>query len=217
MLQLCGFPLSNYYNKVKFVLLEYGIPFEELPMTIPLDDPAALADSPFGRVPFLRTESGPLSESQAIVDYLAARYPEKGIYPADPFAAAKARELIACTELYIEWPARDLYPEAYFGGRVSDGTKARVEKRLPRSLEVFKRMTVFGPYVLGDTFCIADAAAFVHLPLIALTTKTIYGRDFVLDAGIDWKAYMKCVGERPAARRVTDERKAYIAATTKPR
>ncbi|MBY0233548.1 MAG: glutathione S-transferase N-terminal domain-containing protein, partial [Burkholderiaceae bacterium] len=28
-IKLCGFSLSNYYNKVKLVLLEKGIPFEE--------------------------------------------------------------------------------------------------------------------------------------------------------------------------------------------
>ena len=29
MLKLCGFAASNYHNKVKFALLEKGIPFEE--------------------------------------------------------------------------------------------------------------------------------------------------------------------------------------------
>jgi glutathione S-transferase len=29
MLKLCGFHLSNYHNKVRIVLLEKGIPFEE--------------------------------------------------------------------------------------------------------------------------------------------------------------------------------------------
>ncbi len=29
MITLCGIPLSNYYNKVKLVLLEKGIPFTE--------------------------------------------------------------------------------------------------------------------------------------------------------------------------------------------
>ena len=34
MLTLCGFAVSNYYNKVKLALLEKGIPFnEELVMT----------------------------------------------------------------------------------------------------------------------------------------------------------------------------------------
>ena len=27
MLTLCGFPISNYYNKVKLALLDKGIPF----------------------------------------------------------------------------------------------------------------------------------------------------------------------------------------------
>ncbi|WP_420841196.1 glutathione S-transferase N-terminal domain-containing protein, partial [Aquiflexum gelatinilyticum] len=36
---LCGFSLSNYYNKVKLALLEKGIPFEEeLVMTKSADE-----------------------------------------------------------------------------------------------------------------------------------------------------------------------------------
>ena len=41
MLQLCGIPLSNYYNKVKFVLLEHDIPFEEAVCGLPISDAAA--------------------------------------------------------------------------------------------------------------------------------------------------------------------------------
>ena len=29
MLKLCGFAISNYYNKVKLALLEKGVPFTE--------------------------------------------------------------------------------------------------------------------------------------------------------------------------------------------
>lgn len=217
MLQLCGFSLSNYYNKVKFVLLEHEIPFDEHLIAVPTREPAVLADSPLGKVPYLKTEQGVLAESQTIVEYLAARYPEKAIYPADPFAAAKAREATAFIELYLEWMARDLYPEAFFGGKVSDGTKARVEKRLPGAIAAFKQLAAFAPYVLGETFGIADIAAFVHLPVVGLATKTIYGRDFVLEAGIDWKTHTKVVGARPAAQRVTDDRKAYIASTAQQR
>jgi glutathione S-transferase len=46
-----------------------------------------------------------------------------------------------------------------------------------------------------------------------MATQAIYGRDFLLDAGIDWKRYVKTLGARPAAQRVTEDRKAYIAAT----
>ncbi|QTO42326.1 glutathione S-transferase [Burkholderia latens] len=213
MLQLCGIPLSNYYNKVKFVLLEHGIPFEESTCGLPISDPALLADSPLGKIPFVKTEEGALFESQVIVEYLAARYPEKAIFPHSPFAAAKARELVETLELYLEWTAREVYTEAFFGGKVSDGMKAHVEKRLPRAIDAFKQMAKFSPYVLGDTFGLADIAATVHLPVIGMATKAIFGRDFLVDAGIDWKAHAKLVGERPAAQRVAADRKAYIEAS----
>ncbi|MDN7672768.1 glutathione S-transferase [Burkholderia oklahomensis] len=217
MLRLCGLPLSNYYNKVKFVLLEHDIPFEETLVKLPIDDPSLFADTPLGKVPYLLTEHGAISESQAIVEYLAATHPGKRLFPADPFAAAKAREITTVLELYLEWNVRELFPEAFFGGKVSDGTKAHVEKRMPRALDGFKLLAKFSPYVLGDTFGIADVAAFIHLPVIALATKAVYGRDFLADAGIDWKSYVKRIEEeRPAARRVSEERKAFIAGLAKP-
>ncbi|MEK8038163.1 glutathione S-transferase, partial [Burkholderia contaminans] len=104
--------------------------------------------------------------------------------------------------------------EAFFGGKVSDGMKAHVEKRLPRAIDAFKQMTQFSPYVLGESFGLADIAAWVHLPVIGMATKAVFGRDFLLDAGIDWKTHAKKVGERPAALRVAAERKAYIDATS---
>jgi glutathione S-transferase len=213
MLQLCGIPLSNYYNKVKFVLLEHDIPFEESACGLPVSDPALLAASPLGKIPFLKTEEGALFESQVIVEYLAARYPDKAIFPPAPFAAAKVRELIQTLELYLEWTARELYAEAFFGGKVGDGTKAHVQKRLLRSIDAFKRMTQFSPYVSGESFSLADIAASVHLPVIGMATKAIFGRDFLLDAGIDWKAHAKKIGERPAAQRVAADRKTYIEAS----
>ncbi|NIE82498.1 MULTISPECIES: glutathione S-transferase [unclassified Burkholderia] len=212
MLQLCGLPLSNYYNKVKLVLLDHEIDFEEQIHTLPLSGDEALDASPFGKVPFLRTEHGSLSESQAIVEYLAARYPEKGLFPADPFEAAKVREITVFVELYLEWVARSLYGLAFFGGTASEETQRRVEKRLVGALAAFRKMTRFAPYVLGETYGMADVAAYIHLPIVGLATKAVYGRDLVVEAGIDWKAYSKLVGERPAAQRVTADRKAYLEA-----
>lgn len=212
MLQLCGLPLSNYYNKVKLVLLDHEIDFEEQIHTLPLSGDEALDASPFGKVPFLRTEHGALSESQAIVEYLGARYPEKGLFPADPFEAAKVREIIVFVELYLEWVARSLYGQAFFGGTASEETQRRVEKRLVGALAAFRKMTRFAPYVLGETYGMADVAVYIHLPIVGLATKAVYGRDLVVEAGIDWKAYSKLVGERPAAQRVTADRKAYLEA-----
>ncbi|MDE1182706.1 glutathione S-transferase [Paraburkholderia sp.] len=215
MLKLCGFSLSNYYNKVKLVLLEHDIAFEEV-LVIPGQDEAMLAHSPLGKVPYLQTADGDLCESQPIVEYLAARFPDKAIFAPDAWDAAKERELIFFIDVHLELTARMLYGQAFFGGTVSDGTKTRVEKLLTHHIAGFKRLVKFDPYLRGDRFSVADAAAFVSLPLVGLATNAVYGRDFLLEAGIDWKSYAKTINARPAAQRVMADKKAYIAATSKP-
>jgi glutathione S-transferase len=208
MITLCGFPISNYYNKVKLALLEKGIPFEEERVMTGSKDEAVLAASPLGKVPFIRTPQGALCESQVIVDWIEAAYPNPPLMPADPFAAAKVRELATFIDLHLELVARDLYAQAFFGGTVSEGTQARVRKQLERHIPAFKRLASFSPYVAGDTFTLADCSAWVSLPLVAMATRSVYGEDLLAAQGVDWKSYVKLVGERPSAQRVAADRKA---------
>jgi glutathione S-transferase len=211
MLTLCGFSVSNYYNKVKLALLEKGIPFnEELVMTGSKDE-AVLSATPLGKVPFLRTDEGALCESQVIVDYLEAAYPAVPLLPANPFAAAKVRELTVFIELHLELVARELYTQAFFGGSVPQEVQDRVRKQLTKNIAAFKRIAKFGPYVAGDTFTIADCAAYVSLPLVALATKKVLGDDLLAAAGIDWKGYAALIGARPHAQKVDADKKADAA------
>jgi glutathione S-transferase len=215
MITLSGFALSNYYNKVKFVLLEKGLPFTEEHCPTGLEDERTLMCSPLGKVPFIRTAQGSLCESAVIVEYLEALQPTPRLLPADPWQAAKVRELVTFVELHLELVVRELYPEAFFGGKVSDGNKARVEKLLARNVAAFRRLAKFAPYVAGDAFTIADCAAWVSLPLVAMASKAIYGSDALQAAGIDWKGYVRLIEERPAAQRVAADRKAAQAAGVK--
>ena len=212
MLTLCGIPLSNYHNKVKMVLLEKGIPFEEQRVPTGSADEAVLACSPLAKVPFLRTEHGSLCESQVIVDYLEAAYPEPPLLPAEPFAAAKVRELAAFVDLHLELVARELYAQAFFGGRVGDEVQQSVRKRLVRHVAGFRRLARFSPYVAGERFTQADCAAFVSLPLVGMATRIVLGEDLLAAGGIDWKTYVARVGERPSAQKVSADRKADEAA-----
>lgn len=207
MITLCGFSISNYYNKVKLALLEKGVPFEEERVMTGSKDEAVLAASPLGKVPFIRTPQGALCESQVIVDWIEAAYPNPPLVPADPFAAAKVRELATFIDLHLELVARELYAQAFFGGTVSEGTQARVRKQLERHIPAFKRLASFAPYVAGDRFTLADCSAWVSLPLVGMATKTVYGEDLLAAQGVDWKAYVKLVGERPSAQRVAADRK----------
>lgn len=208
MIVLCGFPLSNYYNKVKMALLEKGIPFTEERVGTGGTSEATLSASPLGKVPFLRTPQGPLCESQVIVDWLEAAWPQPPLVPADPYAAAKVRELATFIDLHLELVARELYPQAFFGGTVSETTKARVRKQLERHISGFKRLARFSPYVAGDDFTLADCSAWTNLPLVGLSTKAVLGEDLLAAQGVDWKGYARRVGERPSAARIAADRKA---------
>ena len=205
MLKLCGFAASNYYNKVKFALMEKGVAFEEA-LVWTDRSPELLVRSPLGKVPFLETEQGSLCESQVIMEYIEAAYPETPLLPADPFAAAKVRELITFMELHLELVARELYAEAFFGGKVSDEVKARAQKLLSRNAKAFAKLAKFTPFVAGAEFTMADCAGMVHLPLVSMTSKIIYGEDVLADLPV--REYTKMLGERPAAQRVNADRKA---------
>ena len=208
MITLCGLAISNYYNKVKLAMLEKGIPFEEERVNTGSKDEAVLSCSPLGKVPFIRTEQGPLCESEAIMGYLEAIQPQPPLLPADPYAAAKVRELSIFVDLHLELVARELYVQAFFGGTVSEDTKASVRKRLGRNIPAFKRLAKFSPYVAGDTFTQADCAAWPHLPLVGMATRLVLGEDLLLAQGVDWKAYAALIGQRPHAQKVAADRKA---------
>ncbi len=202
MLKLCGFAASNYYNKVKLALLEKGVPFEEVLAWLGQTDPVA---SPLGKVPYVITDEGPISESTVILEYVEDRYPEKPLMPASPYEAARVRELLRYVELHLELVARELYPQAFFGGQVSDKLKERIRPQLEKNIAAFGRLAKFSPFIAGEHFSLADCAAAVHLPLVSSATKIIYGQDLL--AGLPVKDYLKRVGERPTVQQVNADRK----------
>jgi glutathione S-transferase len=212
MLKLGGFAGSNYYNKVKLVLLEKEIPFEEL---LQKNDrsPELFAKSPLGKIPFLETEQGLLVESEVLVEYLEDAYPQQPLLPTDPYQRAKVRELVTFMELHLELVARELYMEAFFGKTVHEEIKRRSEKLLKRNAAAFKGMVKFSPYIAGDQFTVADCAALVHLPLVGMASKIVFGEDVLADLPI--RDYVKKLGERPTVAKVNADRKAYQEAQKK--
>lgn len=207
MITLCGMTLSNYYNKVKMVLLEKNLPFTEELVRTGSADEAVLQATPLGKVPFIRVDGQTLCESQVIVDYLEARYPQPALLPSDALAAAKVREIITFVELHLELVARELYRQAFFGGTVSEDVQARVRKQLNKNIPAFKRLARFAPYLAGEEFTLADCAGWASLPLVGMATKAVLGEDLLAVHGVDWKGYARLVGERPSAQRVTADRK----------
>ncbi|MFA6114086.1 MAG: glutathione S-transferase [Sphingomonas sp.] len=211
MITLCGFGVSNYYNKLKLILLEKQIPFEER-VVYPWERDSFLQASPLGKIPFIETEYGGLSESQVILEYLEECYPAIPLYPTGAYERAKCRELIQHLELNAEWVARRLYKECFFGGTVSDETKREALGRLLVGLAAAGRLAKFSPYIFGAAFTAADCVAYVHFTMIRLASSAIYGEDMIerhLPMAVD---YMALMDERPHIRTMMADRAAAMTA-----
>jgi glutathione S-transferase len=214
MIRLCGFHISNYHNKVRIALLEKGVAFEEDAGVKPSQKDEYLLKSPMGKVPYLEVDGTRLCESGVILEYLEDAFPQQPLLPKDPLERARVREIVVFVELHLELVVRRLYGGLFFGGSFSDETKAQVEKDVAKGVRALKAVAKFDPYIAGKVLSIADCAAFVHLPLVSLVTKTAFGRDF-LDDLPQVKPYLKMLGERPAFAKVNEDRKAASAAARK--
>ena len=173
-----GFPLSNYYNMVKVVMIEKGIEFEEV-LVRPNQEADYLSKSPMGKVPCIETEQGFLTETGVIIDYLDALGQGPSLFPEDPFARAKVQELIRYLELYIELPARRLFGDVFFGRPASDLEKADVKEKLERGFMALAEIAKFSPYIAGEQLSYAD-----FYFRFSVTPATI-----VCKKALDWDAY----------------------------
>ncbi len=205
MLKLGGFAVSNYYNKAKVALLEKGVPFEEAYCTTSQEEEYRKR-SPMGKVPYLEVDGQYLCESQVICEYIEDTHADKPLYPKDALERARVRELITVMELHMELVARRLYGQAFFGGSASDETKKQVEKELAKGVRAFQQLAKFSPFVAGANLTLADCSAGVHLPLVSLASKIVLGGDVLGDCAAV-KPYLKMLNERPAFRKMNDDRK----------
>ena len=210
MLTLCGFPASNYYNKVKLALLEKGVAFEE-ETVYPSRDEALLGLRRWARCPSCARSPARCPNRKSSSSTSKRSYPGTPLYPADPWARAKCRELIQVIELYLELPARRLYPQAFFGGTVSEETRKQVAPALVRGARAVARLTRFEPFASGDQFTYADCTALVHLPMVSEASKSVLGEDLLADAG-PVRDYQARLGQRPHVVRVKADRKAGLEA-----
>jgi glutathione S-transferase len=212
MLRLCGFHISNYFNKVFIAMHEKGIAFESNADCRPSQEEAFLARTPMGKVPFLEVDGKTLVESDVICEYLEDAYPQKPLLPRDPLARAQVRELVTILELHVELVARRLYGEVFFGRPpLSEDAKKAVERDLGKGLRALQSRVKFAPYIAGAELTLADCAAAVHLPLVTLVTKRAFGRDY-LEVMPQVRPYLEMVGKRPAFMKATEARKAAQAA-----
>ena len=138
-------------------LKQAGIPFREIKLAIGKDDLSAY--SPSGRVPALKDGDLTVWDSLAIAEYLAERFPEKQLWPADTKTRAVARSVSA--EMHSGFSDMRTHMNmnccGYFPGK---GMMPGVEKDIRRIQTIWQdcrsRYGQGGEFLFGR-FSIADA------------------------------------------------------------
>ncbi|AUX40199.1 glutathione transferase [Sorangium cellulosum] len=206
MITLYGFPLSNYYNKVKLSLLEKGVPFVE-ELARPSQDAALLEKSPTGKIPFIKRSDaeGYLIESQAIVEYIEAIGPkENRLLPEDPWEAAQCRSIMFLIDFSIDSPCRPVLPAALLGQKAVPEQVASAEQSVARGVSGLRRLAKFKPYIAGSELTYADLAAITVMPVASVVLKMITGKD-PLEDWPELHSYFALLRQRPHVQRVEAE------------
>ena len=205
MIKLYGFTMSNYFNMVKMALIEKGVDYEFVDVR-PSQEGEFLSKSPMGKVPCIETEHGFLSETNIIFDYLEDLGDGISLMPSDAYGKAKVRELVKELELYIELPARTCFPEAFFGGKVSDETKETAKANLAKGIDCLKRNAKFSPFVAGDQFTYADIMFMYSVNLASACGRRVLDINLLEDFD-GASELMKLLATRPSAVQIAADQK----------
>jgi glutathione S-transferase len=172
-----------------------GIPFRETVIPLDMADTAARIGehSGAGRVPVLHDGGLTVWESLAILEYLAERFPQAGLWPAETRARAIARA-IAC-EMHASFTAlRNACPMNLRRPRKAIALDDAVQKDVARILEIWRQCRKSfgkgGAFLFGG-FSAADA---MYAPVV--TRLDTY--DIAVDD--DARAYMEAIMSLPAFR-----------------
>ena len=152
---------------VAIALEEAGLPYEAIKVdfkTAEQTSPIYLAVNPKGRVPALATSDGTvLTETGALLDYVAALSPSAQLVPSDPSEAAKMRGVM----YYLASTMHVAHAHKLRGSRWADQPSsfedmaAKVPETMTACAAFVEAECLAGDYVLGDDFSLAEPYLFV--------------------------------------------------------
>jgi glutathione S-transferase len=143
-------------------LEEAGAAYETVRVDFRADDqrkPEYLAINPKGRVPSLVTDRGVLTETPAILVYIAQRFPTAKLAPLDdPFEFARLQAFTSylCSTVHIA------HAHGRRGYRWADDPAALedMRRKVPQTVgdcfALIEREMFKGPWVMGDAYTICD-------------------------------------------------------------
>lgn len=124
--------------------------------------PDYLAINPKGRVPALVTDDGIITETPAILTYIAQSFPDAKLIPNDAFGFARVQEFNS----YLCSTVHPAHAHRVRGRRWADdeGAIAEMARKAPAVMadcfELIEHEMFEGPYVMGASFSISDPYLF---------------------------------------------------------
>ena len=150
----------------RIVLEETGAEFETVRIDFRNNEqrkPEYLAINPKGRVPALVTDHGVLTETPALLVYIAQTYPKAGLAPLDnAFALARVQAFNS----YLCSTAHVAHSHRMRGYRWADDPAAirEMQRKVPESVgacfDLIEREMFEGPWVMGDAYTVCDPYLF---------------------------------------------------------
>jgi glutathione S-transferase len=147
-------------------LEESGTPYEEKPTLLPKGEQkteAYLKINPRGKVPSLSVDGKVITENTAILTYLARRFPEKKLMPADPVEEARCIATMAWFSNIVH-PSyqRQMRPERFAEGEAAQATvKDMGRKSFWANCQEIDSMLQGRNWIMGEQYSVADGYALV--------------------------------------------------------
>lgn len=119
--------------------------------------------NPKGRVPALVVDGGILTETGALLEYIADLAPEKALRPSDPILLARMREVM----FYLASTMHVNHAHKMRGARWASEPSSfkdmqrKVPETMAASCDYISQFGLRGPFVLGDTLSLADCYLYV--------------------------------------------------------
>jgi len=168
------------------------------------NSPEYLAINPKGRVPSLVTDRGVLTETPAMLAYIAQSFPLAKLAPLDePFEFAKVQAFNSylCSSVHVAHAHKGRgYRWATDEASFAD-MKRMVPKSVGASFALIERDMLKGPWVMGEQYTICD-------PYLFTLAGWLEGDSVDLSKLPRVMAHRQRMSERPAVQKVLAEEKA---------
>jgi glutathione S-transferase len=166
MLKLFHNPLSPNSRRVWIAMLEKELTFELITLNLDGDQfaPEFMAINPFHHIPALVDDDFSMVESQAILDYLEAKYPTHSLLPKDPKTLGIV-QMVRMATINELAPAMSPLVSQMMGLGTPEAEKLeQAKQKLAVVLQFFDRLLVDRTYFGGEQLSLADITAGVSIP-----------------------------------------------------